>query len=166
MEKASEKDNILMFAVGNPGEDYEKQITEFWKEKMDPMPEEKWRKLIALYRPRIETYGALRDQAAYFFKEAEYSDAQTLGEVRANAAVLEVLKAWHEAMSELPDFGDTALMDQKTRQIAEGAGLRPKDIIHPLRFILTGRTATPGIFELISLLGRETCLARLKKFLA
>ena len=149
-----------------PGEDYEKEITEFWKDKLAPMPEEKWRKLIALYRPRIQTYGELKEQAAYFFAEVEYSDVQTLGEVRGNAAILELLKKWREAVSDLPDFEDTTVVDQKTRQVAEGAGLKPKDIIHPLRFILTGRTATPGIFDLMSLLGKDVCLSRLSQFLA
>lgn len=148
-----------------PGEEYEKQITEFWKGKLEPMPEEKWRKLIALYRPRIQTYGELKELAAYVFEEVNYSDTKSLEEVRSQHAILELLKHWYAAMNSLPDFEDTALMDQKTRQLAEGAGLKPKDVIHPLRFILTGRTATPGIFELMSLLGKETTLGRLNRFL-
>ena len=149
-----------------PGEDYEREITAFWKDKVDAMPEEKWRKLIALYRPRIQVYGELREQAAYFFADVEYTDEQTLAEVRGNAAILALLKTWHDAVSDLPDFADTTVVDQKTRQVAEGAGLKPKDIIHPLRFILTGRTATPGIFDLMSLLGKDVCLNRLNRFLA
>lgn len=177
-----------------PGEDYEKEITEFWQSKshslskelkvdgaspgnlsseknggqgkMPVMPEEKWRKLIALYRPRIQIYGELKEQTAYFFAEPEYTDAKTLGEVRENTAILDLLKQWAEAVSELPDFEDTTVVDEKTRQVASSAGLKPKDIIHPLRFILTGRTATPGIFDLMSFLGKEACLRRLATFLA
>jgi glutamyl-tRNA synthetase len=149
-----------------PGEDYEKQIMEFWKDKMEPMPEEKWRKIIALYRPRIQTYGELKDQTAYFFTDVEYTDTQTLSEVRGNTPILKLLKAWLEDATELPDFEDVTVVDQMTRRIAEGSGLKPKDIIHPLRFILTGRTATPGIFELMNLLGKETCINRLSAFLA
>ena len=149
-----------------PGEDYETEVTAFWKGKMPAMPEEKWRKLIALYRPRIQIYGELKEQTAYFFEEPDYSDANTLAEVRGNAANLELLLKWSEAVCELPDFEDTAVVDQKTRQVAEGAGLKPKDIIHPLRFILTGRPATPGIFDLMSLLGKEACLKRLQSFLS
>jgi glutamyl-tRNA synthetase len=148
------------------GEDYEKQITEFWQGKMEPMPEEKWRKIITLFRPRIQTYGELKDQTAYFFTEPEYTDTQTLNEVRGNAAILKLLKAWQEAASKLSDFEDVTAVDQMTRRIAEGAGLKPKDLIHPLRFILTGRTATPGIFDLMNLLSKKTCLNRLTSFLS
>ena len=149
-----------------PGEDYEKQITEFWKDKLGPIPEEKWRKLITLYRPRIQTYGELKDQAAYFFGDAEYANAQILGEIRGNEALLKLLNQLYAVLNDLGDFEDIQVLDQKTKQLVESAGLKPKDLIHPLRFILTGRDATPGIFELMSLLGKEVCLKRLQSFLS
>ncbi len=149
-----------------PGEDYEKQITEFWKEKLDPMPEEKWRKLVTLYRPRIQTYGELKDQASYYFSAPEYRDAVMMAEIKDNASVMGLLKQLQEVLEEMGDFEDVQLLDQKTKQVAEAAGLKPKDIIHPLRFVLTGGTASPGIFELMSLLGKDACIERLKRFLA
>ena len=148
-----------------PGEDYEKQMTEFWKDRVDPMPEEKWRKLITLYRPRIQTYGELKDQAAYCFAAPEYKDAAFMAEIKSNASVMGLLKQLYEVLEDAGDFEDVQTLDQKTKQVAEGAGLKPKDIIHPLRFVLTGGTASPGIFELMSLLGKDICLERLKKFL-
>ena len=177
-----------------PGEDYEKQITEFWKDKsnfsskelkdnwaspgnlspeenrgqdkIDPMPEEKWRKLITLYRPRIQTYGELRDQAAYCFASPEYKDPQLISEIKNNVSVVGLLKELFEVLGDVGDFEDVEMLDQKTKQIAEVAGLKPKDIIHPLRFVLTGGTASPGIFELMSLLGKDVCLERLQRFLS
>jgi glutamyl-tRNA synthetase len=148
------------------GEDYEKQITEFWKDKVDPMPEEKWRKFIALYRPRIQTYGELKDQAAYCFTAPEYKDLQAIAEIKNNASVMGLLRQLCEVLGDVGDFEDVPMLDQKTKQVAEAAGLKPKDIIHPLRFVLTGGTASPGIFELMSLLGKDTCLKRLGSFLS
>jgi glutamyl-tRNA synthetase len=149
-----------------PGEDYEKQITEFWKGKIDPVPEEKWRKLITLYRPRIQTYGELKAQAAYCFTSPEYKDSQFMAEIKGNASVMGLLKQLSEVLGEMGDFEDVPILDQKTKQLAETVGLKPKDIIHPLRFVLTGGTASPGIFELMSLLGKDTCLVRLRRFLS
>ena len=149
-----------------PGEDYEKQITEFWKDKIDPVPEEKWRKLITLYRPRIQTYGELKNQAAYCFASPEYKDPQLMAEIKGNASVMGLLKQLSEVLGEMGDFEDVQTLDQKTKQVAEAAGLKPKDIIHPLRFVLTGGTASPGIFELMSLLGKAACLERLQRFLS
>ncbi len=149
-----------------PGEVFESQITEFWKNRMEPVPEEKWRKLIALYRPRIQTYGDLKDQTAYCFTEPEYKDLSLMNEVKGNASTVMLLKQLRDALVEVGDFEDVQLLDQKTKQVAEAAGLKPKDIIHPLRFVLTGGTASPGIFELMSLLGKDTCFQRLQRFLS
>lgn len=177
-----------------PGEDYEKEITEFWKgkphfpskelkvngassgnlsleekrgqDKIDPMPEEKWRKLITLYRPRIQTYGELKDLAYYCFSEPEYKDAALMSVIKGSASITGLLKQLCEVLGEVGDFEDVQLLDQKTKQVAEAAGLKPKDIIHPLRFVLTGGTASPGIFELMSLLGKDACLERLRRLLS
>ena len=141
-------------------------MTEFWKTKLAPMPEEKWRKLIALYRPRIQTYGELKDQAAYFFADPEYQDVSGVAEIKGNAVAMRLLGELRDVLTDLGDFEDVQVLDQKTKQVVEVAGLKPKDIIHPLRFVLTGGTASPGIFELMSLLGKETCIERLQSFLA
>ncbi len=149
-----------------PGEDYEREITAFWKDKLPAMPEEKWRKIIALYRPRIQIYGELKEQTDYFFTEPEYADAAMTGEIRQNAVSMGLLRQLLETLGSLGDFEDVQVLDQKTKQVVETAGLKSKDLIHPLRYILTGRSATPGIFELMSLLGKETCLKRLAAFLS
>lgn len=149
-----------------PGEVFEKQITEFWQGKIETQPEAKWRKLITLYRPRIQTFGELKEQSAYCFSDPVYTDETELKQIRGNSNLTSLLRQWGKAVQELPDFEDTKLLDQKTRQLAEAAGLKPKDLIHPLRFVLTGKVASPGLFELMSLLGKEICLKRLHLFLS
>ena len=47
------------------------------------------------------------------------------------------------------------------RAFAEGRGLKLGAVAQPLRVALTGRTTSPGIFEVLSVLGRQECLARL-----
>jgi glutamyl-tRNA synthetase len=148
-----------------PGEEYEQQITKFWEGKLDPMPEEKWRKLIALYRPRIQIYGDLKEQAAYCFADPEYQDTAMMFEIKNSTATMGLLRSLREVLADVGDFEDIQLLDQKTKKVAEDAGLKPKDIIHPLRFVLTGGTASPGIFELMSILGKDSCLQRLQRFL-
>ncbi len=104
------------------------------------------------------------DQASYCFSEPDAKDHPMMGEIKANKPVMDLLRQLRGQLEELEDFEDVPLLDQKTKQVAESAGFKPKDIIHPLRFVLTGGTASPGIFELMSLLGKETCLKRLSSF--
>jgi len=47
------------------------------------------------------------------------------------------------------------------RSFAETHGLKLGAVAQPLRVALTGRTTSPGIFEVLAVLGREQCLARL-----
>jgi len=48
-----------------------------------------------------------------------------------------------------------------TRAFAEANGLKLGAVAQPLRVALTGRTTSPGIFDVLAVLGREECLARL-----
>ncbi|HWJ87319.1 MAG TPA: glutamate--tRNA ligase [Pelagibacterium sp.] len=52
-------------------------------------------------------------------------------------------------------------LDGTARSYAEEAGLKLGKIAQPLRAALTGRTVSPGVFEVMVLIGREESLARL-----
>ena len=48
------------------------------------------------------------------------------------------------------------------RTFAETKNLKLGAIAQPLRVALTGRTTSPGIFDVLAVLGKQTCLDRLK----
>jgi glutamyl-tRNA synthetase len=54
-----------------------------------------------------------------------------------------------------------AATEAAMRGFAETHGLKLGAVAQPLRVALTGRTTSPGIFDVLSVLGREQCLARL-----
>jgi glutamyl-tRNA synthetase len=60
------------------------------------------------------------------------------------------------------DFTATYLESQ-LRLFAEQKSIKPAVMIHPLRLALTGSTASPGIFELMEVLGKDEVLRRIKK---
>jgi len=47
------------------------------------------------------------------------------------------------------------------RAFAEANNLKLGAVAQPLRAALTGRTTSPGIFDVLAVLGRQECLARL-----
>jgi glutamyl-tRNA synthetase len=47
------------------------------------------------------------------------------------------------------------------RSTAESAGVKLGQVAQPLRAALTGRATSPGIFDVLVLLGREESLARI-----
>ncbi|MEP6785499.1 MAG: glutamate--tRNA ligase [Sphingomonadales bacterium] len=71
----------------------------------------------------------------------------------------------HAVLAECDQWTATALEDA-VRRVAEDAGLGLGKIAQPLRAALTGRTTSPGIFDVLVLLGREETLGRLDDALA
>jgi glutamyl-tRNA synthetase len=55
-------------------------------------------------------------------------------------------------------------LEEFAREWCEGNGVPLKEIAMPLRFALSGRKVSPGVFEIASLLGREECERRLKHY--
>jgi glutamyl-tRNA synthetase len=60
----------------------------------------------------------------------------------------------------LPDWQETTL-EEAVRDFAEADGAKLGQIAQPLRAALTGSTTSPGIFEVMAILEREECLARI-----
>jgi glutamyl-tRNA synthetase len=69
------------------------------------------------------------------------------------------------ALSGCPDWTEAAL-ENVVRHVAEDAGLGLGKVAQPLRVALTGRTTSPGIYDVLLLLGREESLARLDDVLS
>jgi glutamyl-tRNA synthetase len=56
---------------------------------------------------------------------------------------------------------DTEALETAVRQVAETAGVKLGAAAQPLRAALTGRRTSPGIFDVLVLLGREESLGRI-----
>jgi glutamyl-tRNA synthetase len=59
------------------------------------------------------------------------------------------------------DFEEAAL-ESMSRAFSDEKGMKFKQMVGPLRACLSGRTVTPGLFEMLVLLGKPECLQRIK----
>ena len=71
-----------------------------------------------------------------------------------------ILTQAQNALTGLDDWTMTAL-EEAVRHVAEDAGLGLGKVAQPLRAALTGSTTSPGIFDVLILLGRDESLGRL-----
>jgi glutamyl-tRNA synthetase len=55
-----------------------------------------------------------------------------------------------------------ATTEQDVRAVADEAGVKLGSVAQPLRAALTGKTTSPGIFDVLEVLGQEESLARLR----
>ncbi|MGH2427817.1 MAG: glutamate--tRNA ligase [Candidatus Limnocylindria bacterium] len=75
----------------------------------------------------------------------------------------DALERARDALAELTDADfATDLLEQRCREAAEEAGMKPGDFFKPLRVALTGRAVSPPLFASMELLGRDRTLARLE----
>jgi glutamyl-tRNA synthetase len=71
-----------------------------------------------------------------------------------------LLSAAHAKLAALAEW-DTASVEAAIREVAEGHEVKLGKLAQPLRAALTGSTTSPGIFDVLALLGRDESLARI-----
>ncbi|GGB34059.1 glutamate--tRNA ligase 2 [Sphingomonas metalli] len=70
------------------------------------------------------------------------------------------LSATHAALDAVHNW-DTEALEAAVRRVAEERGLKLGQVAQPLRVALTGRRTSPGIFDVLALLGRAESLGRI-----
>jgi glutamyl-tRNA synthetase len=115
-------------------------------------------------KARAKSTLALAEGALFLF------EARPLRLDEAAKALLEggaasLLESVSGALEGSPSWDETAL-ENAVKQVAEDAGLGLGKVAQPLRAALTGRTTSPGIFDVLLLLGKEESLARIADALA
>jgi glutamyl-tRNA synthetase len=121
-------------------------------------------KLVLAFRERARTLVEMAEAAmSYLTDEVDIEPAAAEKFLTQGVAPsLEKLTGRIEASSEFA----VPVLDQIFKQVLEEDGLKMGQLAQPVRVALTGRTASPGLFEVMELLGRERTLARLRKGIA
>ena len=110
-------------------------------------------------KARAHDLNHLADGARFLFAERPL-------EVDAGAAALltdearTLLGKAHEALAPLPAWTHDET-EQAVREVAEREGVKLGKLAQPLRAALTGRTTSPGIFDVLVLLGKGESLSRI-----
>ncbi len=112
-------------------------------------------------QPRAKTLVEMAESIEFYFKEnIEFEEKAAKKFLKA--AVLEPLKQIGELIESLDSFNQTDL-EEIFKKIMEENNLKFGKIAQPVRVALTGKTVSPGIFEMILALGKEKTVQRIKK---
>jgi glutamyl-tRNA synthetase len=106
-----------------------------------------------------------RDVLAYgdfFFKDDISYDPEAVRKQFHGHATAAMLNRLREALAGVAPFVVSGI-EKAVRETAAALGLESKDVIHPLRLALSGKTVGPSLFELIEVLGKDRVLARLSR---
>jgi glutamyl-tRNA synthetase len=118
--------------------------------------------LINTVKSRARNYNDLAEQAIPFVRpELEFDEVAVQKHwVKNREATLERLRGLQTRIASV-EWTSEAL-DGAVRGFAEELGVGLGQVIHPMRVALTGRQSSPGIFDVLLFLGRETSLKRLE----
>src|SRR6266702_4246879 len=136
---AEELGHRLVFWLGENGYDWDAELVA---------------RTVPLVQEKIAKLSDFPGFAGFFFGDVEPDPADLDGGGPMLAAAIDALTSLE--LFEAPAI-ETAL-----RSAADGLGLKPRQAFQPIRVAVTGSRVSPGLFESIELLGRETALSRLR----
>jgi len=123
------------------------------------------RRVTALIRDRLVVLKDAPDMVSYFYRDDFAYDEKGAARYLAKDTAPAVLKAIMEKLAGVESW-DVASIESAMRGVADELGVSAGHVIHPARMAITGRTWGPGLFELMEVLGKQKCIARLRRAIA
>lgn len=118
-------------------------------------------KVAALLRTRLRMPQEIGEVGAYFFRDPEHWDEEGRAKYWSDPEFPPRLSEYIVALEGREDFGAESL-EADLRARCDSWRISAAKMIHPLRLALTGRMASPGLFEMMEVLGKPVVLRRLK----
>ena len=121
-------------------------------------------RLITALGPRLKLLSDILGYEEYFAPDEAltYDEKGFQKRVRDDAQAVPLLRDLIPVLQSSTDFAAPAL-DSEIHAWIETKGLQMGNLVHALRLALTGKTAGPGLFECLELLGRERSISRIEQ---
>ncbi|HKW86951.1 MAG TPA: glutamate--tRNA ligase [Nitrospiraceae bacterium] len=125
------------------------------------MPTGWMERLVIALRERSQTLVEMGKAAVPYLQQDIPVDEEA-AKKHLTPTIVRSLEKLADRFTGLAEFSH-AMLEQAFKQVLEEDRLKMGQLAQPVRVALTGQAASPGIFEVIDLLGRERTLARLKQ---
>jgi len=119
-------------------------------------------KVIGLLKERAKRMNDFAENGAYFFRDPDRYDEGAVAKFWSREHTGNVFPGVEERLVAATEWNAAAL-EKEIRGLAGEKGCAAAALIHPIRLALTGRATSPGLFEMMELLGRDTVLRRIRK---
>lgn len=116
---------------------------------------------LPLFRERGQNFANAADLMDYLFREELVFDEKATAKFLTPAAADHLDKA-ADALANANDFTPAAL-EAEFQTLLGTLGIEMKVLAQPMRVALTGRSASPGLFDVATLLGKERSVRRLRE---
>ncbi|MDQ7843929.1 MAG: glutamate--tRNA ligase [Armatimonadota bacterium] len=118
------------------------------------------RKVVEVLGDRLKVGQDIVVYGDFFFKDRVEYEPEAARRYLSDPGVAPILQALRERVAAAPAL-EVAEAEAILRSLAAERGLPARAVVHPTRVALTGKTAGPGLFELMALLGKDRVVRRL-----
>ncbi len=137
--------------------------------RIDRLPgEDELRAILPVIQDRLPTLGAVGDLVGFLWIDRLETDPAMLVPKRWDPATTEAgLRAARDTLGDITEVTwEADELEPPLRALAEARGWKAGDLFMAIRVAVTGRTATPPLFDTLVALGRDRTLARLDDAIA
>jgi glutamyl-tRNA synthetase len=131
-----------------------------WRSELDGARREWFVRVLTLLRPRAKRLGDFVDAGRPFLTDELDRDPGATSK-HLTLAVADHLAALRAALSAADPF-DATTLEPIVREVATRSGVKPPVLMQATRVAVTGRTASPGLFETLELVGKDAVVRRLE----
>jgi glutamyl-tRNA synthetase len=117
--------------------------------------------VLDLVRPRVKRLDQFAHELRPFLAGPLDYDVAAVAKHLAKADIVPAFTALPDTLGTLGAF-DSSTLETVFRTLAETYGIKAAALIHATRVAVTGRSVSPGLFDVLSLLGRDRVIARLR----
>ncbi len=117
--------------------------------------------VLELLKPRAKRLDDFAEQGRFLFSDAVELDSAAVGKHLRVPGMADHLAALDAAFRALETF-DPASIEAALRATAAARGVKAALLIHAVRVTVTGKGVSPGLFEVLALLGRDRVHARIE----
>ena len=122
-----------------------------------------YKKAIPLYRERAKTLVEFAEKMVYYFKPVSSYDPKGVKRYfKKNLFLIDALKEMAKRIEKDEEYTPESL-EKILREYAEEIGVKASKLIHAVRLACTGTTATPPLFDVVSLIDKNEVINRLLK---
>jgi glutamyl-tRNA synthetase len=125
--------------------------------------DQKTHAVLQLLRPRCKKLTDFPDQIRPFFEDPKEYDADAVKRHLSAPGTKDHLTALNEALART-EWSELSL-EKALRELADARTVKAGMLIQGTRIAMTGRMVSPGLFEMLVLLGRDTVLRRLDRLI-
>ena len=132
-----------------------------WRDEYATDRRDWFRAVTDLYKPRLKKLDQFGDEARPLLVDEITHDTEAVTKYLVRPDLREPLAALVESFASAEPF-TAAELEHRLRGIAEKRGLKAAALIHATRVAVTGRSTSPGLFEVLQLMGRQVVVNRIR----